>query len=164
MSNRTWKKVNFLHYTKYSVSNLGDIRNDVTMKILKPYLGDGYYFKVSLSEAGIIKKVKIHRIVAITFCDNNFNIYSVVNHINGIKTDNRAENLEWVTQAENLNHAFETGLSDKKIKPIRCIETRVEYKSSYEASKKTGIGQGSITNVCKKTRNSAGGFTWEYIN
>jgi hypothetical protein len=153
-----------LGFNHYSVSKNGLVRNDRTNFILKPYLGDRGYCKVSLSENSNTKKVKIHRLVALMFCKNDYGDLGIVNHINGIKTDNRAENLEWITQTENLNHAFDTGLTSKKIKPVRCIETKVEYKSSYEASKLTNIGQGSITNVCSGIRKSAGGFTWEYIN
>lgn len=70
---------------------------------------NGYYF-ITLRKNGIIKQCTIHRLVAETFIRNDNN-FTDVNHKNGIKTDNRVENLEWCTRAHNIQHAFMTGLS-----------------------------------------------------
>ena len=79
-------------------------------KLLKPQLQSktGYY------TVNIYKVTCIHRIVALAFIPNPLN-KPQVNHINGIKSDNRVENLEWVTAKENTKHSWEKGLS-KSIK------------------------------------------------
>lgn len=76
---------------------------------LKPSLtGDGY-FQITLDNTTF----KVHRWVAETFIPNPDN-KSQVNHINGIKTDNRVENLEWCTPRENVKHSYRTGLACNK--------------------------------------------------
>ena len=85
------------NYPNYSVTEDGKIINNKTNRELKPILGNVGYYQVSLCNSGKIKNVSIHRLVASAFLSNDENKREV-NHINGIKTDNRIENLElWDT-------------------------------------------------------------------
>lgn len=119
-----WKDIK-CYENLYQVSNLGRVRsldhygsNGVSMilyrgKILKPWFdGRGNYLQVTLSKDNKHKKHQVHRLVAETFLPNIENKREV-NHKNAIKTDNRLDNLEWVTSKENKEHAKAMGLYPK---------------------------------------------------
>ena len=91
----------------YEVSNLGNVRNKQTGKVLKPTLGKRWgYYKLNLYKDGIIKSKTIHRLVAEAWIPQVYKDKDQINHINEIKTDNRVENLEWCTV--NYNNAYGT--------------------------------------------------------
>lgn len=95
------------------VSRVGQVYRLWKYKGLKPIKininGRGKYPRISTCVNGKKKNLKVHRIVAETFIPNPENKRQI-NHINGIKTDNRVENLEWCTQYENMRHAVSLGL------------------------------------------------------
>lgn len=100
-----WKKVK--NYERYEISSYGNMRNIVTNTIKKISMSNNGYSYVSLYNR---KKFYIHRLVAEAFIENLHN-KKIVNHINGIKTDNNIKNLEWVTKSENAKHSFNIGLN-----------------------------------------------------
>lgn len=115
----------------YECSNLGRIRSKsrtlirsngrphkINGKILTPNSSKShdYYQRTMLKIDGKYKTISFHREILKSFKPHPLQDKLQCNHINGIKTDNRIENLEWVTGAENLKHSFETGLQDNFIK------------------------------------------------
>lgn len=107
-----WKPIGRTN-NRYSVSDKGHIRNNETGIILKPVNAKKGYVKVNLNYGGKKHTHLIHRLVATEFIQNPEN-KPQVNHKNGIKNDNRVDNLEWVTGEENMHHAYETGLQRHK--------------------------------------------------
>jgi hypothetical protein len=104
----------------YQVSNLGRVKSlpkehrygSKSEKILKPRTKkENDYARVSLCKDGKIKSFRRARLIAQTFITNPENKYSV-NHINGIKSDDRVENLEWATASEQNYHMYKFGLKD----------------------------------------------------
>lgn len=154
----------------YKVSNLGNVKRLVSERVFEERLIcrniDRYgYVKRSLNKKGIQKSITEHRLVAVAFIENPENKITV-NHINGIKTDNRVENLEWNTNLENKQHAVNSGLtnlkgvnhpkcklSEKQVLEIREIgfsQTRTSL------SKKYGVCRNSILRIIM-------GKNWNHI-
>lgn len=123
--NEIWKPVVGFE-SSYEVSSIGRVRSKTRLIKKKKGIGAVFpskyfkfrkdshgYYKVVFNHEGERKNTMIHRVVAEAFLDNPNN-YPVVNHINGVKTDNRVENLEWCTFEHNSNHAIEIGLKKTK--------------------------------------------------
>jgi hypothetical protein len=121
MSKEIWLPVKGFE-GRYEVSNFGSIRS-LDMYINNPHGSKSFkkgrtlrqtkngkgYLAVKLCLNGLQKSLVVHRIVAEAFVPNKMN-YPQVNHLNGIKSDNRTDNLEWCTNRQNIIHAYNNGL------------------------------------------------------
>ena len=100
----------------YEVSNLGRIRNSRTGHMMTPTPSEKGYMLVSFrcyttdSERIKTSSIKIHRIVASTFVSGRSEINNEVNHKDGDKNNNRADNLEWISHLENIRHGYRNNL------------------------------------------------------
>jgi len=113
----------------YSVTEDGEVWSHITNKFLKASTTTNGYPAVTLSHGDYKRRLSIHRLVAITYIDNTHN-KRTVNHIDGVKTNNHVDNLEWATYSENHKHAFKHGLmriSDK----CKVIAKRNALKAAY---------------------------------
>lgn len=164
----------------YQVSNFGNVKrleyqryNKMTKTYskykehnLKLLLNNNGYKIVNLCKNGITKLTLVHRLVAQAFIKNTNN-YNCINHIDGNKTNNNIENLEWCTYKENIQHAYRTGLN-KKSKEVNQYSLNGEYlstyKSTYKASYATGINQSNIYMCCVGKRKTAGKYIWKFKN
>lgn len=107
----------------------GGRRFDNKYLILKQKINRLGYCEVTLYKDGKQKTFLVHRLLAKAFIPNPKNL-PAVNHINGIKSDNRLENLEWVTSSENTRHAYErnvNGFKDKALKNIESVNKKTKY-------------------------------------
>jgi hypothetical protein len=107
-----WKLSEML-FNKYEVSDTGLIRHVITKKIKKQTLNPCGYYYLTVSLNNKICCIRVHRIVASAFIENP-NEYSDVHHVNGIKTDNSAINLEWCSRKQNIRYNNGLGISNKR--------------------------------------------------
>ena len=158
----TW--LNIPGYENYQVSNLGRVRSMIN-KYQKLQITRFGYLRATLYRNNISKKIMVHRLVATVFIRNPLN-KPEVNHINGIKTDNRAENLEWVTKSENIRHSFRigrTGLfgsSNPKAKAVINIVTKETWDCAVDCAKANNINYNTLRNQLNEQSNNNTNFQY----
>jgi hypothetical protein len=153
--------VTLKEYPHYEISSSGDIKRNG--RILKYWVTRNGYCQVHLSINGKTIGKTIHTLVAEAFLNKSGN-KNQVNHINGIKTDNRVENLEWCTCSENIKHSFDLRLRFPTVKPKLTKEMVLEIRKKYVKSKygvpkiakEYNMSNGAIQGIIKKT-------TWKNV-
>lgn len=185
-----WKDIIWYEWL-YQVSNLWSIKSlnynrTHVERILKPSYNTCGYLHVWLQHQGKRKIAMVHRLVCEAFI-KNLESKSQVNHINGIKSDNRLENLEWVTPSENIQHCYHSlwyknhfqtnhprsnngvywsqNTSSKSIVQLSMLGVFIkEWWSIIDVQRMLWISQWSISNCCKWKYwyKSAWWYTWQY--
>lgn len=182
------KALQIKDFPEYYVTDMGDVYSRIYHPIqnpgtrirkVNPYTNRYGYSQVTLCKDGKHYTKRVHRLIAEHFIPNPDN-KPQVNHKNGIRTDNRVENLEWCSGSENIQHAYRVlhrrssmGMlgkfgklhpNSKVIQQIQDGKVIAEYYGSGEASRATGIVARNIRSVCEGKREFAGGYKWRYKN
>jgi|694.fasta_scaffold27486_8 hypothetical protein len=143
-----WKLIP--QFPLYEASSFGGIRNKKTQRELTPFNNNGY-LALSL-RAGRLRptRQRIHRLVAMAFC-TKIDGKEYVNHIDGNPRNNRADNLEWVTNSENALHYYKSHKHKSKT-PIRITHPDGvvrEFSGLNEAGRAYGLARATIWGYCK---------------
>jgi|694.fasta_scaffold00412_83 hypothetical protein len=192
MENEVWKDVAIEPWGEfYQVSNLGRVRSKqrrgvkkykngleqkflVKSKILKNRFLLGYDRVNFYHKNYGYKHYFVHRIIYMTFVGNPINNNMQINHKNGNKSDNRLENLEWVTPSDNIYHAYNNGLIKKRFGKDNYASKRVqqlsidgqliqEFDAINDIKRITKFDGHYIISALKGRRATAYGFKWKYI-
>ncbi len=173
MKEEIWKDV-IGYEGKYLVSDMGRMSNG--KYIMKNTIS--IYSRIGLYSNRKCYLALIHRVVAEAFIPNPNN-YPCVNHINGIKQDNRVQNLEWCTYSHNLKHAYDTGLKEistqrrldisfnnrgekavgSKLKECDILAIRKLYNDGVKLQEIANVYSVTSANICSIGKNK----NWKHI-
>ena len=156
-----WKRC--AEYPKYEVSDLGRIRH-IAGNIRKTRQCAGYQY-VCIWQNGKHKNLRVHRLVAKAFIPNPSG-KRCVNHIDGNRSNNRVDNLEWCSASENEIHKSRVLMHKASppviTKAVLCVETGILYTSIQAAAENTKVNHRHIGEVASGKRKTAGGYHWTY--
>jgi len=151
------------HYLVSSVGRIYSIKSRKYLTLRKHNQSDYKTIMLCMESKPVLHLV--HRLVAISFIPNPGN-KPQVNHINGVKTDNRIQNLEWATSGENIRHAYETGLRDRRLGRKSYVKKEVfhvaqdgsikTWESMTAAAKEIGVTPGAVWLAIKQNREIGG--------
>lgn len=144
----------------YLVDSFGNVFSKQTKQYLKHSIDRKGYAIVTFCKEGKHKKFKVHRLVALKYIPNILN-KPEMNHKDGNKLNNSILNLEWVTAAENQQHAWDTGLQKLNSSHFNCrdtflkvspklakeIQSKKPHTSMRKLAKEYGLSVGTISRV-----------------
>ena len=163
LNGEVWKS-----YQNYYVSNYGRVRHATKNNLLKPALTCGYY-KVRLSKDGLTEDKMIHKLVWELFADYDMpDSISVIDHIDGNKTNNHIDNLRKVSLSENVKAALyetKTNTAAKRVAQYDLNDNFInEFPSAAAAARALNLDSSVISKVCRGDKyKSHGGFKFKYI-
>lgn len=163
MTEEVWKDIPSLD--SYQASNLGNIRYKGHTK-RKLQLNSSGYLYLGVRVNGKFMSLRVHRLVAETFLPK-IDGKEFINHIDGDKTNNCVDNLEWCTASENEIHKVWI-LGKKQTPPVNVsrvidTDTGIVYESIKEAAEATGADRHHIGEVASGKRRSTKGRHFAYV-
>lgn len=162
LPNEIWKE-----FENYYVSSLGRIRNKEKNNLLKPSITCGYY-KVRLSNNGLVKDYMIHQLVYKVFKGDYDKENYIIDHIDGNKLNNDINNLRILTNSENVKAALyetKTNSSAKRVAQYtKDGEFIKEFPSARSAAQALNLDSSTISKVCRGQNKTHGGFIFKYID
>lgn len=183
-TNEIWKDI-YGHVGSYQISNLGRVKSlprsiirsngmkqTFKGKLLSLNTNEFGYKTIMLYNMNKYSCYKIHRLVAGAFLLNPEN-KSDVNHLDGVKSNNNINNLEWATRSENHYHAFNAGLrvGQKGSENVNSVKVQKlsmdnkfidEFDSIQDAADSVGVDRSCISRCCSGKASSSKGFKWSY--
>lgn len=148
----------------YAVTSCGKVWSYRNKKFLSPRINNKGYLRVALSKSGVIKDFYIHRLVADAYIPNADNKPNV-NHLDENPLNNNINNLEWVTQKENMNFGTcQERKAQHQLKAVFCIELNKAFSSAKQAAEELNLYAGNITRCCKGNSQTTGGYHFRYYN
>ncbi len=177
-----WRKIS--RNDNYSINRNGDVRNDITGQIKKPYVNkDNNYLMVDLYRNNKSTKVTVHRLLAEAFISNPEN-KPCIDHKDGNRQNNALTNLRWATYSENNSRFNTNGVRSERIKVTHYTEIRKKrgggheswgtvdrinyYEKIRDCADAFGCSQGNITLMLKSgtigRRGKMRGYLFEYCN
>lgn len=153
-------------HERYEINSDAIIRNATTKTIKKQYLNSIGYLMVSFSYKNKSRPLRVHRLLASAFIPNPDGLPHI-NHKDGNKTNNTIGNLEWCTHAENMTHAFKTGLANNtgikngmaKLSESKAKQAKEWLKqgySQYRIARNLGVSRSAILKIKL-------GKTWNHV-
>jgi hypothetical protein len=160
----------------YQISSHGKVRSISSGNEMSIFSDNRGYQRVALRKNGFQKKIRVHRLVCISFLPNPDN-KPFVNHKDGNPSNNNIENLEWVTNSENVRHAYTVlgkngpnkgkfGKLNHKSKAVKMIDyagnvIRI-FDCVRDAARIGGFDNGCVSKCCNGKLKKHGGFIWEF--
>lgn len=154
------RNLGFLGFSNFAVTSTGEVFNIQTLRRMKPYVSGYGYSYVTITQNKVRKQFFVHKLVATAFIPNTEN-KPQVNHLDGDKQNNMVGNLEWATQAENTQHAYDSNLINRDGLGYQASPENIELAHSIckmledgfrscDIASATGARIGYITSIRNK--------------
>lgn len=148
---------NQIEYPNFVINEDGQIKNVATGNFMTPYIGKSGYYHVNLNFDNKVKNIRLHKALAETFIPNPNN-YPIVHHKDENKLNYELDNLEWTTDAKNVQYHIQNEVNNNNpfvnnrkltADDIRYIRENQHLYSRRELAEKFQVSKTTIINICK---------------